>query len=417
MSLLALVLNNYLLMGIAAGMFGLVTASAFTQRHTFAAPVRKYQTPELETRRDLLITRTLSSERVFENGEIDVTLNIQCRTRDTGLIELRDTVPEQTNIVRGSNYVYLNMTANTQASIRYTIQCPLMGPYTIGPVSLRTSDVSNLFYSEEHVEVYTDLLVLPGTVQIKDLKISSRVPKMYTGRVSIKQPGPGYEFYSLREYQPGDPFKDINWKAFCKTRKLMVNEREREAISDITIVLDSRAIASIGQVSNNPLLWGARAAASLSTMFLKRRDSVGLVIYDEAIHLINHGAGEGQLLKLLIALSGSRPYGELSSLAVAQVVLPHIPPRSTIIMISNLDGDETIRDTVREICARDFNLILLSPTTLDIELALGKITRTHYNLLKAKRQNLSLELTSYGVRFIDWPLNRPLLEVLEVEAF
>ncbi|MBP66162.1 MAG: DUF58 domain-containing protein, partial [Euryarchaeota archaeon] len=54
-----------------------------------------------------------------------------------------------------------------------------------------------------------------------------------------RTPGQGSEFYSLREYVPGDPFKNINWKAFARTGDLMVNEKCRDAVTDLYLLLDS----------------------------------------------------------------------------------------------------------------------------------------------------------------------------------
>ena len=55
----------------------------------------------------------------------------------------------------------------------------------------------------------------------------------------------------------------------------MVNERERDAVSDIIIIVDSRAIMRQDQY---PLVYSTRAAASLAKYFLSRRDSVGVIV-------------------------------------------------------------------------------------------------------------------------------------------
>ena len=43
-----------------------------------------------------------------------------------------------------------------------------------------------------------------------------------------------------------DPFKIINWKAFARTGTLIVNEKCRDAVTDVFILLDSRDISRIG---------------------------------------------------------------------------------------------------------------------------------------------------------------------------
>ena len=90
---------------------------------------------------------------------------------------------------------------------------------------------------------------------IKDAMIKSRVPKSFTGAVNIRNPGEGSNFYKLREYIPGDPMKKVNWKATARQDgKMMVNEFEKDAVSDIIIIVDSRKISETGPVSRNSLV-------------------------------------------------------------------------------------------------------------------------------------------------------------------
>ena len=65
--------------------------------------------------------------------------------------------------------------------------------------------------------------------------------------------------------------------------ELMVNEKCRDAVTDLYILLDSRDIARIGTVLKNPIEMGTVSAASLAAFFLKRRDSVALAIFDDSL--------------------------------------------------------------------------------------------------------------------------------------
>ena len=110
------------------------------------------------------------------------------------------------------------------------------GFYSIGPVAVRIQDPFGLFHKEKEMHVYDDFLVFPKMEDLKETFVKSRVPKIFTGAVNIRQPGPGSEFYSLREYVTGDPFKNINWKAFARTGDLMVNEKCRDAVTVLFII-------------------------------------------------------------------------------------------------------------------------------------------------------------------------------------
>ena len=79
---------------------------------------------------------------------------------------------------------------------------------------------------------------------------------MYSGATTLKTPGPGMEFYALWEYLPGDSFRSINWKALARTGEMMVNEKTRDAVTDVFVIVDTRDVSRIGTVLKNPLEMG-----------------------------------------------------------------------------------------------------------------------------------------------------------------
>jgi hypothetical protein len=56
---------------------------------------------------------------------------------------------------------------------------------------------------------------------------------------SVESPGVGTEFYGVRKYQPGDYYKQINWKATARRGELMTNEHMREVGGAVYIVLEA----------------------------------------------------------------------------------------------------------------------------------------------------------------------------------
>src|SRR5690349_1843945 len=55
--------------------------------------------------------------------------------------------------------------------------------------------------------------------------------------------GMGYEFWSLREFEPGDPYRNIDWKATAKTGKYYVREYLAESYFNIMLLYDiSRSV-------------------------------------------------------------------------------------------------------------------------------------------------------------------------------
>ena len=81
---------------------------------------------------------------------------------------------------------------------------------------------------------------------------------------------------------------------------------------------------------------------------------------------------------------------------------PHINKGSPIIFLSNLEADPTIINALRDFRARDFDVTVLSPSSLEFEFDAKRIDRTGYEVMKTERDVLIGELRGLGVNIMDW---------------
>ena len=58
---------------------------------------------------------------------------------------MRDRVPEVMRIKEGANYILMELGPNRETHIEYTVECPLRGFYSIGPVTVRIQDGNQIF--------------------------------------------------------------------------------------------------------------------------------------------------------------------------------------------------------------------------------------------------------------------------------
>ena len=368
---------------------------------------------------DVEVQRTLSADNLYKGDDLYVELLVTNRSRRrTQQLEVYDNVPHEMKLRSGLNQMKLNLKPGESARIRYVLRCPLRGHYSIGPVSLRYRNTFNLFSNEMFVDHRSDIIVFPQVRDVEEAMVRSKTPKMYTGATTLRTPGPGTEFYSLREYVPGDPFKNINWKAFARTGELMVNEKCRDAVTDLFIILDSRDISRIGTVLKNPLEMGAVAAASLAAFFIKRRDSVALAIYDDGVSYLPADTGDKQYFKILSSLAGVIPKGAMPLQAVTNSLAPRFSRGSPVFIISSVEGDGTVPNAVRDLVGRGHEVTILSPSSLDFERLISRIPRMSYEVLKLERQNRLTGLAGFGASVIDWmpdvELSQALLQVKDV---
>jgi uncharacterized protein (DUF58 family) len=362
--------------------------------------------------------RELSSEKIFEDGIVTVDLSLVNKGGRTGFLEIRDKLPKQIQIEEGTNYLIIDLRPNESLRMRYRVKAPIRGIYEFGPVTLRAQDVFNVFYKELQLELVDNVTVFPIVYDIKDLPIRSRTPKLFPGASKVKQPGPGSEFFLIRNYVPGDPFKNINWKAYARTGELLVNEKEREAVSDIVIMLDSRANSATGTLGHNALIYGSRAAATLTNFFIKRRDSVALIVFGEKLLSIKPSQGSKQLYEILTALAGADSAGNLPMKGVVEVSSPYMPRRSPVILITNLDGDPTVIDAISILRTLEFDVVVLTPSSIEFELMSRKRLEAgvekslEYEVLRLERDILIQDLRGYGASIVEWDPKVPLLAIL-----
>ncbi len=383
----------------------------------------------------LVPKRSMSNEKIFEDSPATIELKLTNEGMlKTGLLEVRDQIPKELELTKGSNYTYLNLRKGETAKIKYTAKAHVKGLYPLGPITIRTYDPFSMFYREQSLDYVSNLTVFPMVRDVKEIYIKSKQPKIYPGEVKVKMPGPGSEFFSIREYVPGDPFKDINWKAYGRKRKLLVNEHERESVSDITIVLDARQASSYGTARHNPHVYLSRVAGTLANFFLKRRDSVGIVIYGDKIMTVRKGGGQKQFYEILTAISSVNPGGSIPLGGIVEEVLPYMPRKSPVIILSPLDEDDSLRKAVSTMMVLECDVTIIAPDTLGFEKmaveeekkreesgekkksifesGVEEIDPVAYEVLALEREILVSELRTYGARIINWDPDTPMMHVL-----
>jgi hypothetical protein len=92
------------------------------------------------------------------------------------------------------------------------------------------------------------------------------------------------DFKEIREYNYGDPYKSINWKATARLNttlggKPTVNEYEREGRRMTWIFLDKSTRLNLGNSIINSFEYAIQAATSLAEYYISRQCMVGLAEY------------------------------------------------------------------------------------------------------------------------------------------
>ena len=348
------------------------------------------------------IRRETTSDNIFENGDLSVKFIVKNKGLGIGFVEIYDQLPPQARITKGSNYTLLYMRPWQEVSFEYTLKLPLRGHYHLGPVKMRVQDAFDLFYNERIEESIHSFSVFPEIEILEEQVITSRAPKLLSGAMPLNVIGTGTEFYSLREFVPGDSLRSVNWKALAKKGKMMVNETVREDVMDVILLLDAREVSAVGGGKDTPLEMSCRAAATYAKQLLDERNNVALMIYGESVEKIDLDRGEHHLFKILTALSSATPKGNLKLEIVLKDMLPYIPSGSPIILFSSLDDDHTISEAFTNTISRGYTITTISPSSLDFEEKMKRIPAQPLLIARIERDNMISEIRSFGMQVGDW---------------
>jgi uncharacterized protein (DUF58 family) len=141
------------------------------------------------------------------------------------------------------------------------------------------------------------------------------------GYVAGMHPSPYHgfsvEFAEHREYVPGDDIRHIDWKVWSKTDKLYLKQYEEETNLLLYLLLDaseSMAYASADNVTK--LQYAQFIVAALAYLILQQQDSVGLVVYDDAVRRYLKPGGQPSQLKELLRMADVTPGAAKTDLGV-----------------------------------------------------------------------------------------------------
>ena len=199
------------------------------------------------------------------------------------------------------------------------------------------------------------------------------------------------EFSEHRPYMPGDPIRDLDWKALAKTDRLYVKRYEEETNLKAYLLVDaSGSMAFRGGGAISKFRYGSCLAAALAYLMLKQRDAVGLTLFgDRALSQVPPRSVQSHLHVLLTQLARAVPEADTRTAPVLHDLAERLSRRGLVILISDfLDDPEEILGGLRHFCHRGHEVIafhLLDPRERDLDFRRGD---TRFVDLEAPDQQL-----------------------------
>ena len=169
--------------------------------------------------------------------------------------------------------------------------------------------------------------------ELLDIFVNHRVDSPFPGDWESIFKGTGYEFWSLRELEPTDPFKNIDWKAKAKTGKYYVREYLAESYFNLMILYDISKSVSFGRKE----LLQANIAVSLAYTAVSSNNGCGLIIFaDEVKAYLPPRMGWDHFMQILTVIAQAEPVAcESTSINRALSKLANELPESLTFILSD----------------------------------------------------------------------------------
>jgi uncharacterized protein (DUF58 family) len=352
--------------------------------------------------------RTLSTTSIFPGTPVIVKVSVRNNGAAIEEIHITDNVPEGLEVTDGVTEMFTSLASGEEVSLEYTTLAG-RGDHRFTNLQVVVREGFGLFEHKLTLPAAHRLTVRPQPTRLKSIRIRPPQTRGFAGPIPSRQGGVGVDFFLVREYQPGDPQRRVNWKVAAHGgNELYTNIYEQERVADVGIILDSRE-QCYGDLANHPLFERAvQATASLAEGFLNEGNRVGLLVYGGGIDSAFPGVGKVQRMRILQVLARAHTGRNYALETLRYLPTRFFPPRSQVVLISPLvHADIEILIGLR---SQAYSVLVISPDivrynagTVDAE------TRDHraLRLALAERALMLQKFRRAGVQVIDWDVNLP----------
>ena len=165
-------------------------------------------------------------------------------------------------------------------------------------------------------------------VRLIEMRTRGLVTSIFSGEYQSVFRGQGMEFSEVREYEPGDDVRNIDWNVTARTGEPYVKKHVEERELTVLLIVDLSGSEQFGTRGRFKAELAAELAAVLALSAVRNNDRVGLVIFTDVIeHVVPPRKGRRHVLRLIRDLLAFRPTGRgtdiSGALDYAARLLPH----------------------------------------------------------------------------------------------
>ncbi len=345
---------------------------------------------------EINVERNFSENIYFQNESAKVTIKIESISF-SGFVKIKNSMIEETYSIKKGQKIVYNKTINFRE----------FGIYDFSTIEITLSDFSYLFVKSYTIKNDLTIQVFPEYENVRKFKIKPKRTRSLLGDIPSRYIGSGTDFYAVREFNPGDEKRRINWKRTAMFDRLMVNDYYAEKSGNTVILLDVRRFQKSENDYNKILNGSVRAALTITNAIARTRNRLGLVILKDTVDWVYPSYGKRQYYKITERLLRVRSLKE-SYIPLeygGKIITRFFPPNSFIIIIGTV-LDKNLNELIMDMIAKKYEILMIIPY-----FSYGEGTLSE-KIMDAERKVRIRTISKYA-RVIEWNMEYPLTKYLE----
>jgi uncharacterized protein (DUF58 family) len=181
--------------------------------------------------------------------------------------------------------------------------------------------------------------------QVRRIELRTRglVSSRFSGEYHSVFKGQGLEFVEVREYNPGDDVRTIDWNVSARTGGVFVKKYVEERELTVLLLVDLSGSQHFGTRGRFKSETVAEVAATLAMSAVRNNDRVGLLVFTDRVELfVPPRKGRRHVLRIVRDLLSFRPEGSGTDLAGSvEYAARLMRSRSILFVVSDFQGAVT----------------------------------------------------------------------------
>jgi uncharacterized protein (DUF58 family) len=172
------------------------------------------------------------------------------------------------------------------------------------------------------------------TVRRVEIRTNRLVNDMMVGAYLSRFKGRGMDFEELREYNPGDDVRDIDWNVTNRMGRPFVKRFREERELGVVLVVDISASSAFGSTRRSKRESAVEIATTLASAAARSSDKVGLLLFTDRTELfLPPRKGRRHILRIVKEMLFFQPKSKGTNIPAALTFLNHVVRRRSIVFL------------------------------------------------------------------------------------